>query len=227
MKKDILVILSCLCFGLIITGCAGRLTGFVTKAFLAQEAIEITTKAVTNAILPHKEGKSEEAKPEGIGLGMTRTEVKNFIEKSEFLTLIYSTEEKDGVTTTMWDFETWIYFFYHKGKLFKITYGTVMVSEDLIETDLRKQFENYYHNLCQEFGDPYYSREKDFLLTVSEFGELPDILVYAWIEKNAEMRLWLHHETESNDLTKVKYRVFVTVWDSKVIKKTLKEGIEE
>jgi len=211
MKRDILIILACLSIGSAIMSCE------MAKIFLAEEICDVAMDTVTDAILPGKEGKFK-----GVKLGMTGAEVKSVIEKSKSLTLVDSVEGGDRAKTVMWGFETWVWFLYHEGKLYQITYGTGMVSEDLIETDLRKQLRNFYSYFYNAFGDPDYSKKNFSLkkISVSSFKEAPPVLIYAWIEGNVEMGLWLNHEDD-------KYYAFATVWDRKVVKKMKEEGIEK
>jgi len=226
MRKDILIILACLCIGSTIMGCGTMVD--IAGIIAEPETVlyDIATDAVIDTILPDKEGKFK-----GVKLGMTAAEVREVIEKSESLTYVDSVEGRDQAKTVMWGFETWVWFLYHEGKLFQITYGTVMVPEDLIETDLRKQLGNFYYYFYREFGEPDYTKENFSLkkITVSSFEEACPILVYVWIEGNVEMGLWLNREIEGDDLeyTNVKYYAAATVWDRRVIKKRSEGKIED
>jgi len=228
MKKDILIILACLFIGSVIMGCG---MSELTRMFLVEDLVlpvfDAATSAAIDTILPGKEGKFK-----GVKLGMTVAEVKGVIEKSKSLTPVECPLE--GIvkaTTVMWKSKYWVSFFFHEQRLCQIQFGPEAVSEDLIETEIRKQFANLYYSFYEKFGDPDYSKENFSLkkITVSSFEEASPVLIYAWIKGNVEMRLWLHHETEGNDLeyTNVKYCAIATVSDREVVKKMSEEKIED
>lgn len=217
MRKDILIILACFSLGLAIIGC-GSIGGAIMKDMLLRE-LEVTAEDAAigiakDAILPKAKGKFK-----GVKLGMTRAKVKSVIEKKKSLTPVESLiEEIDRATTMMWDFEIWITFRYHEGKLIQIQFGMEEVSEDLIETKLRKQFKNLYYYLCKKSGGPDYYREGFSMkeITVSSFEEIPYTPIYRWIHGNTEKQLWLWSEDG-------KYCTFATISNRKVLMKLLEE----
>jgi len=209
MKKDILTILVCISIGVVIMGCR------MAEVFLAESAFDAATDAVTEAIFPRGKGEFK-----GVNLGMTRAEVKKIIEKSNALNPVESViEEIDQATTVMWNSEKWVYFSYHEGRLYCIAFGTELYPEDLIETELRRQFRRFHQYISIKFSSTDY-KKKGFSwkkITVSSFEELPFTLTYAWIDKDVEWRLWLRCEDS-------KYGVFATIWNRNVIAKLREEN---
>lgn len=173
-----------------------NLEATVVEEVAVEEAAGVVTDAVTDliidAILPKAKGEFK-----GIKLGMAKSEVKSVIEKSKYLTPVESSlEGVDQAKTVMWDSEIWIRLFYDEERLFQIQFGTEKVSEDLIETKLRKQFADLYYYFYQKFGEPDYYRKGFSMkeITVSSFGKVPYTLIYSWINGNIERAIYLWKE---------------------------------
>lgn len=154
--------------------------------------LEEVTGLLGDAILPKAKGEFK-----GIKLGMTKSEVKSVIEKSKYLAPAESSlEGVDQAKTVMWDSEIWIRLFYDKERLIEIQFGTEKVSEDLIETKLRKQFADLYWYFYRGRGDPDYYRKGFSMkeITVSSFEEDPYTPIYIWINGNTERAIFLWKE---------------------------------
>lgn len=220
MRRDILIILACLSIGFAIIGCGPIGSTIMEEVFLRElevTAEEAAIDVTKDAILPKAKGKFK-----GVKLGMTRAKVKSIIEKKKSLTPVECPVEGiDQAKTVMWDSEIWIVFRYHEGKLIQIQFGTEEVSEDLIETKLRKQFKNLYYYFYKKVGEPDYYREGFSMkeITVSSFEGVPYTPIYRWVNGNTERRLWLWGKDG-------KYCTFATISNRKVVMKLLEEKNE-